>query len=401
MYRVAHVIPTLVRGGAEKQLVLLATGLREVSFEPEVIVLTQSGPYERQLREAGVPVHVVGKRSKVDPLSLGRLVRVLRRGNYDIVQTWLFAANCYGRVAAWRARVRAIVATERCCDWWKSPAHFWMDRQLARITAKIVANSRGVAEFYREQVGIPAEKITVIPNAVELPENLTFVDRAALRRSLGLPPDSFVVGFVGRLWPQKRVSDLIWACDIVRNIRPEIRLLVVGEGPLRAELQQYAVDVGMGERTVFTGERDDVWQLLQAMDVFVLPSAFEGMPNALMEAMAAGLPVICTDIPGSRELIQHDSTGLLVPVGNRAEIARAIRRVMDEPELRKTLGERGRRFVLDHYSRKKMISQYVALYRSLLESSGPAIAVPERSAPAVRKLRGRQPAPGAIRAALL
>lgn len=400
MYRIGLLIPTLDRGGAEKQLVLLATGLRERGLAPEVVVLTRSGPYHEDLLESGIPVHVVGKRGKIDPICFSRLSRLFKKQRYDLVQTWLFAANTYGRLAARHAGVRAIVATERCCDWWKSSLHFWIDRRLSRFTDRIVVNSQGVAAFYRDHVGLPADKIVVIPNAVAEPEHATFVNRRELRRELGLPEDSFVVGFVGRLWPQKRVPDLIWACDIVRNIRPQIRLLIVGDGPLRTELALYARDVGMGERTVFTGERADVWRLLQVMDAFVLPSAFEGMSNALMEAMLAGLPVVCTDIPGNRELVQHGITGLLVPPGNRAELARAIWRLMDAPELRHRLGEAARRFVRENFSVDRMVTSYVQLYRTLLDRQGPAEPVRVRETVPARAAARRQPATGAIRAAL-
>lgn len=400
MYRIGYVIPTLDRGGAEKQLVLLASGLREQGFDTEVVVLTRPGPYESELRGRGVPVHVIGKRGKVDPICFMRLSRLLRQRRYDLVQTWLFAANVYGRLAARRAGVRAIVATERCCDWWKSSLHFWIDRRLEPLTDRIVVNSRAVARFYSDVVGLATEKLVVIPNAVTEPERVLFVNRTALRRELGLPPDSFVVGYVGRLWPQKRVHDLIWACDIVRNVRPEIRLLIVGDGPLRSDLEVYAWNVGMGERTVFAGERGDIWSVLQIMDAFVLPSSFEGMSNALMEAMLAGLPVACSDIPENRELVQHGVTGLLFPVGNRAEIAKSLRRLIDSPDLRQRLGEAARKFIRDNYTLDRMLTAYARLYQGLLQSSGPAETVRLKSALRPRAVTARQPATGAIRAAL-
>ena len=401
MRRIAFVIPTLDRGGAEKQLTILARALPEHGFEPTVLVLTRSGPYEEMLRAAGITVLQIGKKLKADPLCWLRLRQALRAGQYALVHTWLFAGNSYGRLAAWSLRFRPVVATERCADYWKGPLHFWLDRLLLRVTDRIVVNSRGVWEFYRDVVGVPEEKLVLIRNAVpDAP--LPFVSRAGKLQSLGIPPQSYVVGFVGRLWPQKRVRDLIWACDIVRNIKPNIRLLIVGDGPLRRDLERYAWDVGMGERTLFLGERADIAELLQVMDVLVLPSAFEGMPNAVLEAMAAGVPVVASAIAGTREVVQDGHTGFLVPLGDRAALAKRINHLLEQPQLRRRMGEAGRAYVRQHFTVERMVSAHVRLYMELLYRPDSGVPVWEK---AYRKLRNRElgtrPIPaGGIRAAL-
>ena len=402
MHRVSLIIPTLERGGAEKQLTILATHLPEHGYCPEVIVLTRSGPYEAVLREAGITVHVLNKRLKADPVCWWQLRRLLQRGNYDLVHTWLFAGNSYGRMAAASIGLRPIVATERCADHWKSALHFQVDRFLVRYTDRIVVNSRGVLDFYRDRVGIPADKLTLIPNALpdEQPE---FVSRRAKRAELGLDESHLVVGFVGRLWPQKRVQDLIWACDIVRNIKPQIRVLIVGDGPLADYLRAYAQDVGMGERTLFLGQREDVHELLHAMDVLVLPSEYEGMPNCVLEAMAAGLPVVATAIPGTSELVRHGETGFLVPVGDRAALAKRINQLLDDPGLRRRMGDAGRGFVRSHFTVERMVSAHVRLYTELLQQQrGSGLPVWQKAyEPAQqRELSVRAIPAGGIRAAL-
>ena len=165
MIRLLLIIPTLVRGGAEKQLSLLATGLPRDQFEVHVAVLTHSGPLEDMLREAGVPVQVIGKRWKLDPLCYFRLGRHIRAMRPDIVHTWLFAANSYGRQAAFQAGVKHVVAGERCVDPWKSGWQLTIDRALAKRTERIVTNSSGVQDFYVSQ-GLPAKKFVIIPNGI-------------------------------------------------------------------------------------------------------------------------------------------------------------------------------------------------------------------------------------------
>ena len=163
--RLLLVIPTLVRGGAEKQLVLLAAGLPRDEFDVQVAVLTRTGPWEAALRQAGIPVHVIGKRWKLDPFAYWRLRRLMKQLRPDIVHTWLFAANAYGRQAAWAAGVKHIVAGERCVDPWKNGLQLSIDRVLARRTERIVTNSSGVRDFYAGH-GLPADKFTIIPNGV-------------------------------------------------------------------------------------------------------------------------------------------------------------------------------------------------------------------------------------------
>ena len=163
--RLTMIIPTLVQGGAEKQMSLLAAGLPRDQFDVSVCVLTHSGPWEAFLKEQGIAVEVIGKRFKADPIAFGKLVRYLRKTKPDLVHTWIFAANCYGRAAARLARIPHIVAGERCVDLWKSEGHFWLDRKLESSTDAIVTNSNGVVDFYVDH-GLSREKFRVIPNGI-------------------------------------------------------------------------------------------------------------------------------------------------------------------------------------------------------------------------------------------
>jgi glycosyltransferase involved in cell wall biosynthesis len=365
--RILFIIPTLDRCGAEKQLILLARGLPRERFEVHVCVLTRDGPLRPLLDEAGIPVALIGKAWKFDPAAYWRLRRHIRQLRPDLVHTWLFAANAYGRQAAFQAGVKHVVAGERCVDPWKRWHELALDRYLARRTRRIVTNSQGVVDFYVRH-GIPATQFAVIPNAVQPPVSST-IPRSQLLEQLGLPGDSRLIVAVNRLWPQKRVKDLIWAADLLKVIRDDTHLLIVGDGPQRWRLERYRDQVEIADRVHFLGERSDVPQLMPHCDCLWLASQYEGQSNAILEAMAAGVPVVATDIAGNRDLVLHQTTGLLVPVGDRAGFAQSTQRLLEDPALAAAFGEAARQRVLQEFSAEKMVLRHAELYDHLLSET--------------------------------
>ncbi len=362
--RILQIIPTLDRSGAEKQLTLLAAGLPRDEFDVHVCVLTRLGPLAAELEAAGVPVTLIGKSGKLDPFAFLRLKRHIAELKPDLVHTWLFAANSYGRAAALAAGVPRLVAGERCVDPWKVWHELAVDRWLAKRTDRIVVNSSGVRDFYVRH-GLPAEKFTLIPNGIApLPPSHT--TRAELLAELGLPAEARLIGAVGRLWPQKRLKDLIWAADLLKVVRDDVHLLIIGDGPQRQRLEKFRDQVLIEDKVHFLGHRSDVPRLLPHFDVLWLGSDYEGLPNVVMEAMAAAVPVVATDISGNRDLVIPGETGYLVPVGGRAAFARETKRILEDGELARRLGEAGRQRVLSEFTVERMIERHVALYRELL-----------------------------------
>ena len=364
--RILQIIPTLDRAGAEKQLAFLAAGLPRNRFDVHVAVLTRTGPYAEDLQRAGVPVTLIGKTWKVDPLAYWRLRQLMGRLRPDLVQTWLFAANAYGRAAALAAGVRHVVASEQCADPWKTWHHLAIDRRLARRTARIVVNAGGVRDFYVAR-GIPADKFVLIPNGIE-PCRLDATTRSELLDELGLPGDARLIAAVGRLWPQKRLRDAIWAADLLKVIRDDVHLLVIGDGPECRRLMRFRDQVQIRDRVHFLGHREDVPRMMRHFDLLWQASGYEGLPNTVMEALAAGVPVVGTDIPGNRELVIPGQTGYLVPVGDRAALARYANKILNDPPLAERLGQTGRRMMIDRYPIGKMITSHATLYDDLLSA---------------------------------
>lgn len=365
--RVTLMIPTLDRSGAEKQFTLLATHLPRDEFDVSAIALTRSGPYADELTAAGIPLTVIGKRSRFDPFSLLRLRRELMRLQPDILHTWLFAANSYGRLCAGAVPNAKIVVSERCVDSWKSGWQVWLDRRLIDRTNRLVGNSQAVVDFYRE-LGVPPDKLVCIPNGIDIvpvDESDPIAARRDLKAELKLPADAFVAGYVGRLARQKRVEDLIWAVETLRQIRPNLYLVLVGDGPERSSLESFAGDIGCTEHIRFLGHRDDAARWLRMFDVFCLASSFEGMSNSLMEAMAAGKPVIASDIPANRELVIQGETGFLPKLTDTVGFMQFLRRLIDEPGLGTRLGNAGRSRIETSFSISRMVESYANVYRSL------------------------------------
>lgn len=365
--RVLEIIPTLDRGGAEKQLALLAAGLPRDQFEVHVCALTRGGPLVEKIESAGVPLAVIGKTWKIDPGALWRLKRHIRQLQPDIVHTWIFAANCYGRYAASRVGVKHIVAGERCVDRWKVWHELAIDRMLAKWTERIVTNSSGVVDFYAGK-GLPKEKFVIIPNGIEPFHSPSTTSRDALLNELGLPGDARIIGAIGRLWEQKRYKDLIWAADLLKCIRDDTHLLIIGDGPQRWRLERFRDLCEIADHVHFLGQRDDVPRLIEHFDCLWLGSGYEGQSNAIMEAMSAGIPVVATDIAGNRDLVVPDKTGYLVPVGDRAEFARWTNVLLDDRDLAKRMGEAGRDRVVNEFSVQQMINRHVDLYNELVSA---------------------------------
>ena len=360
--RIALVIPTMDRGGAEKQLCLLAENLPRDRFDVHVILLTRDGPLSKRLRDNGIPVTVIGKHFKADPTALLRLRRELKRLRPDVVHTWIFAANSFGRAAARLAGVKRIIASERCVDPWKTAAHFWLDRRLASISEAITTNSTGVRDFYATH-GIDPNLFRIIPNGIP-PRNVDEISRDEAFERLGVDPSRKLILAVGRLWPQKRYRDLIWAAELLGSMRLDTSFVIVGDGPQRGELLRNRDALTKSEHTRFAGARSDVLQLLPHADVFWIGSEYEGQSNAVIEAMQAGVPVVASDIAGNRDLVIPGETGFLVPLGDRAAFAGQTHQLLEHPDQATRMGCAGTARISSEFTVDRMAQKHADMYEN-------------------------------------
>ncbi len=373
--RIGHVIWSLGLGGAEQVVIQLAAESVRRGHPVSVFTLGAPGTFAARAEAAGVRVVSVAKRSRYDATVLARLAGEFRRARLDVVHTHLWGAHVWGRIAAWIARVPVVVATEHNLDTWKPRGYFLVDRALSHLTTHLVAVSGPVQEFY-EQRGVGRGRWHVIRNGIAVAPDATRRLGPA-HRALGLADGDRVVGWVGRLVPAKLPGDFLEAVALAAGRVPRLRALVVGDGPLRLEAERRARELGLAERVVFAGLRTDVAELLGGMEILVFSSEREGLSIAMLEGMAAGVPIVATRVGGTPELVEDGRSGLLVPPHAPAELAAAIVRVLDDRSLAASLAGGARATIAARFSFEAMASAYEELYASARTRRRP-----RRSAPA-------------------
>jgi starch synthase (maltosyl-transferring) len=361
---VALVITDLNVGGAERMLVALATHLDRRRWRPAVICLDHPGPLAGVLCNAGVEVDCLGASPRRPLQALRRLTRSFRRHAPRLVQSFLFHANVAARLAAPWAGAPWVLGGLRVAEHQKR-WHRVLDRLTARLAAGSVCVSRGVERFSRDVVGLPAERLTVIPNGVD-PATFDPVEPVP-RAGLGVPPGADVVLSIGRLDAQKGVADLLDAAEWVIARRPEWHLVLVGDGPERPWLlARLAARPALAERVHWLGRRDDVPALLAAADLLVLASHWEGMPNVVLEAMAARRPVVATAVEGSEDLVTPGQSGWLVTPRDPAALGQALLEAALDPDRRYRYGAAGRARVEAEFAVEGMVTAYERLWGGLL-----------------------------------
>ena len=366
--RIAFCITDLDPGGAEQALVRLVRGLDRGRWEPAVFCLDGHGALADELTADGIGVECLGANHWSNILVVLRLARELRRFQPAILQTFLFHANLAGRIAAQWAGISKVVCGIRVAEK-RSRVPLWLDCWTSRLVTTNVCVSQAVADFSISHARLQPEKVVVIPNGVDVRR---FADaRPANLQSLGIPAGSRTFLTVGRLDFQKGLPDLVEAAALVVPRFSEVHFLLVGEGPDRAAIERLISEKGLAGRMHLAGWRPDIPELLAAGFGLVLSSHWEGMPNVLLEAMAAGLPVVATQVEGTSELVIDGQTGVLVPAKTPPALADGIKRLLADPASAKALGAAGRDRVTAEFSWERMVAQYEKLYESLIDAQKP------------------------------
>lgn len=323
------VITELDEGGAEKAFVRIACGLKPRGWQVHVISLRDAGRMAQPLHDSGIPVIALKSQGLATLLAIPRLTAELRRIRPDLVLSFLHQANLVSRLACWLAGIRRCVSGIRVVD--RRLLVTLPERLTRRLCTHYVACSESVAREHARLCGIPSSDITVIRNGVDVDSLQQALPLP--RTEPGLDPGEFIVLMAGRLTPQKSPQLLIEAQRLLQqqHLPRRIRLLIAGEGPESESLKTQAAQLPDPSAVSFLGWRSDLARLLKTADLLVLPSAWEGLPNVLLEAQASGLPVAATAIDGCTDVIQHGSTGLLFPPGNPQEIARIIAEQVRDP----------------------------------------------------------------------
>lgn len=345
-------------------MVNLATRLDRTRWAVKVFALGAEGQLVEALQREGIAWECLGCTRRQPIRVLLRLGQALRNFKPEIIQSFLFHANLASRLAApwagWPWVVSGLRVAERQKRW-----HLVLDRLTASLTVGWVCVSQGVLDFSREVGGLKQDRLTVIPNGID-PCSFNHAPQVS-RRELGVPERAHLVLFVGRLDVQKGIDDLIAAAKQTISQSPCWHLAIVGDGPRRgwllAQIEAYSP---FRDQVHYLGRRDDVPALLQAADVLVLPSLWEGMPNVILEAMAARRAVVATAVEGTKELVVAGETGWLVPPADPQSLSAALINAVADPESRHAFGLKGRERVLSRFSIDQTVSAYDRLWSRIL-----------------------------------
>jgi glycosyltransferase involved in cell wall biosynthesis len=369
-WHVVHVIGALRIGGAERQLTNYLLAADKQEFRHTVMCLSARGELAPAVVDAGVEVEVLRPRWRFAPWSVMRFARWLREQEVTIVHTHMHAAAFWGRTAGCLARTPVLVTTEHGRELWKGPVRLGIDRLLTRVTSRHIAVSQDGLELRLRRERVAPERIILIPNGVRVPRGPgDAVAAARMRRELGIAPGCALIGSVGRVVAAKGYENMLAALPGLLRKHPGLRWLVVGDGDERERLQRLAAERGLGEVVVWAGMRDDVPDLLQAMDLWVMSSLREGLPVALLEAMAAGLPIVATSVGGIPDAVTDGREARLVPPGDARALGDAIAACLDDPDLAARLGRRAQQRVREQYSIESVARRIETVYREEIGSA--------------------------------
>jgi glycosyltransferase involved in cell wall biosynthesis len=361
--KIAFCITDLDVGGAERMFVELVTRLNRDRWEPRVFCLSRPGALVDRLARHNVPVRCFGATGIGSIQVFWKLAAELKSFRPLLLQTFLFHANIVGRFAARWARVPRVVCGIRVAER-RSRWPLWLDRFTQRLVDHNICVSRGVVDFSRREGGVPESKLSCIPNAVDFD---VLANASPLKRAeLGLTDSSPLILFVGRLDPQKAPFVLLEAFARLHARHSDWQLLFVGEGPLRQPIEDWIQSRRLQNNIRLAGWRPDVGSILKTANVLALPSLWEGMPNIVLESMAAGLPVVASRVEGTDELIIDGESGLLVTPGSDVELEQQLEAVLTNEELAARLRNSAKSAVKSTFSCDRMVASYERLYLQLL-----------------------------------
>ncbi|MEW4489869.1 glycosyltransferase [Thalassoglobus sp. JC818] len=366
--KIAFCITDLDNGGAERALLQLVTRLDRTRWTPRVYCLSKPGELVAEFEQHGIEVKCRTRSRRFDPTIISWLTKDLREFEPDIIQGFLFHGNIASRLAGARAKIPIKIAGHRVAErgrrW-----HLKIDRLTSRWVDHHVCVSQGVADFITQQLSLDPQHVSVIPNGVTetTSSSTTLSDQThSIRAEFQLAPETLIVLAAGRLHPQKGFSDLLNAFRIVRDNHSGFHLLIAGEGPQKQELETQIRDLKLEDCVTLIGYRSDLSTLMQQVDLFVLSSLWEGMPNVVLQAMECGLPVVTTEVEGVPDVIESNLHGVVVPIGAVPELAAACTEILSDPKLAEQLGRNAQNHVREHFTWAKTASMYEHLYECLI-----------------------------------
>lgn len=378
---VMHLITRLIVGGAQENTLYTAALLDPARYKVQVISGAQTGSEGSLIEEArqqGIPLKIVPELVRqISPLkdlqALIKLYRLLQREPYQVLHTHSSKAGILGRLAGHLAGTPVIIHTVHGWSFhdymspWLQKTYILLERWMAHYTQALVAVSqKDIDKGLQAGIGRP-DQYHLIRSAIPIEQfDASLFDRGKIRQALGIPEQAVVIGFVGRFSPQKNPLDWVRVAKQVGQNQKDVFFLMVGDGPLRDQVEAQLLQAGIRDRTVLTGLRRDIPALLACMDMFMHTSLWEGLPRAIVQALCIELPVLAYSADGVQEIIQNGENGYIFQPGEVKKMAEVCEHLVQHPELRKALGQRGRERVMQEFDLQKMIAQISALYEQFV-----------------------------------
>jgi len=370
--RTIHLIPTLAGGGAEHQLAMLLEKLDRSRFDASVACFKAKGTYLRAIRDRGIEIHDIGieptsLRSPANILRILQFCTYLRESGCSILHNWLLTANRLGAIAGKAVGVPVIIYSKRGMGVTERAVDKNTTRALQHILDLVLVNSEAIRLRCIKE-GIDSNKIKVIYNGLDLDRCDTGMNHMELRNEYQIPESHSIVGCVGNFYPIKGHSYLVEAASIVLERAPKTTFLLVGDGPLRPELESQIKSLGIEANVRLAGFRRNAFQLFHGVDFSVVPSLSEGFPNVILESFAAGRPVVATNVGGIPEVVEDSVTGYLVPPGNARLLADRVLRITEDKATAQRMGV-ACKSTAQRFSADAMAINIEKIYEQLLVSS--------------------------------
>ena len=360
--RLMQITHDLAIGGLQRVVVNICRTIDRDRFDVRVLCLRALGPFAADIERLGIPVSIIPQTGRTDYFSFLKVARVLRSERIEVIHTHNTQPFVDGTLGGLMAGVRTIVHTDHARQFPDKRRYMLAERLVSAFAYRVVGVSDDTSANLCKYEKIPWEKIETIPNGIDGSVFDIRVDRDARRCELGVPTDALVLGIAARLSPPKGVVHAIRAMPGVLARQPRAILIIAGDGPLEHELKDEAAGLGISSHVRFVGPRADIPELLKTFDLYILPSESEGLPMVLLEAMAAGCPIVASSVGGVPSAVEDGVNGLLVPPRDPAALAGAILRALGDEPLRRRLALAGRQVFRARFSAETMTRRYERLY---------------------------------------
>jgi glycosyltransferase involved in cell wall biosynthesis len=363
--KILFVIGQLDTGGAEQQLLYLAENLDKTKYQVKICCFSENLELLSQKQINDLDIVVIPQVMRPDFTRPFKLHLLVREYQPDLIHSFLFVANTWARIVGKCNKIPTILSERNA-----NPRKHWkqiiINRLLFSFGSILIANSRAGAKQIIKNKEFPAKNIHIIHNGIPFKNfciNLSLDQKILLQKELGIQPDQKVIGVIGRLDTQKNHELLFDSLIKVQKYYPNAIILCIGDGPRKKFLEEYIIESGLKNDVIFTGVRKDIPACLHVMDILALPSRWEGCPNVILEAMAAKVPVVATDVGGVSEIITNGKTGFLVDSKNYASFANKIIFLLKNPKVAATIAENGLVRIKNNFSIDEMVQKTIEVYK--------------------------------------